>query len=151
MTAPSVVAHVADVDYWHGAADESDIDCYAPGTNMGYGLVLNHLYRALDADWLVEQTGGGCLAIVARLEGIQVMITDQQSVLSYYPARRDSARAGEPLGWAIGVYSARDDYCVAMGWAQSADDDANLSELLTTALDDYRRHVGASDNHCDCP
>lgn len=142
------MAYVADVDYWY---EDPDIDYYAHGTAMGYGRVLDHLRRAVDADWLVDQTGGGCLAIVGQLEGVRVMVTDRVDTLSYYPQRLVARVVGEPRGWAVGVYSRRDDYCVAMGWAQSADDDANLSGLLTSALEDYQRHVAADDNHCDCP
>lgn len=74
---------MADVDYWH---DDPDIDYYAHGTAMGYGRVLSHLHDAEpDADWLVDQTGGGCLAIVGQLEGVRVMVTDRIDTLSYYP------------------------------------------------------------------
>lgn len=132
----------ATMDYWHTPEDEADIDFSMRGTSMGYGKVLSRLNEGVEADWHVTTTGGGCLAIVAQLEGLQVTVTDFYDTLSTYPERAERRDRGEHTGWAIGIYSQVDDYCECRGWADAKFDHADVAALLEHALADYRRHRG---------
>lgn len=71
----------------------------------GYRPILVALGEAFGCAWEIENTGGGCMAFHAILEGgDMVLITDYQDTLSS-PEEREAAWArGESYGYGVGVY-----------------------------------------------
>lgn len=61
--------------------------------------VMEGLSKEFGAEFAMQHTGGGCMAIEADLEGgYHVMITDADDVLGYWDQRQPDT------GYAVGVY-----------------------------------------------
>lgn len=130
---------------------DPDIDYTHPHGARGYGQTLSALADLLDADWHVADSGGGCQLIVSGIPlegGYRIQISDRDGPLSHYPQRSRACRAGQTIGWAVGIYSAATDYTELQGWADTTDNHADIAALVADALQDYRRHRGAI---CHCP
>lgn len=118
------------------------IDQYA----ASYGEIINDLSNTFGAEFRIEHTGGGCMAIEAVFEGCDLLITDADDVLSTMEERREALEAGTPLGYAVGVYQVKryedgGTSCVErgdlVGWDSSRDANtsAELCALVRSALD----------------
>lgn len=130
---------------------DPDIDYDSPHGARGYGQTLAALSKLLDADWHVTDSGGGCQLIVsgAALEGgYRIQVSDRDGPLSSYLHRVRCCQAGDTVGWAVGIYTAATNYADLHGWADTADNHADIAALTAAALRDYRRHRGAT---CHCP
>lgn len=105
----------------------------------GYNPLCNFLQAEFSAEFLIEQTGGGCHAIIARLEsGYRVWLTMAVDILETYRERVAYDVQGLPAGWAAGVYGPVNDYCDPVGWAADdrmwVDDHEGVARLVREAL-----------------
>lgn len=72
--------------------------------DVGYTKLVKKLSQEFGAVFYVETTGGGCMAIMATLEGYGLMITDAEDTLSSMQQRKKARKQGRPHGYAVGVY-----------------------------------------------
>jgi hypothetical protein len=86
-----------------------------------YRPLMDALSARFGAVFAMENTGGGCMAITARLDGYTLFITDAAETLSPLGDRRDPANQDNPHvgGFAVGVYGMEFD--AQCGWYVSAD------------------------------
>lgn len=105
----------------------------------GYNPLCAHLQLEFGVPFDVEMTGGGCHAIIAKLEsGYEVWLTMAVDVLDTYRERVAADAEGGLAGWAAGVYGPANDYCEAIGWAEDdrmrVDDNEGVVRLVREAL-----------------
>lgn len=105
----------------------------------GYNPLCDQLEVEFGAEFLIEMTGGGCHAIIAKLpSGYEVWLTMAVDVLETYRERVAADEEGRLAGWAAGVYGPANDYCEAIGWAEDdrmrVDDTEGVTRLVREAL-----------------
>lgn len=106
---------------------------------IGYEPLCKFLQAEFGAEFTIEQTGGGCHAILAKLEsGYHVWLTMAVDVLETYRDRVAYDVEGVPAGWAAGIYSPVNDYCEPIAWAaddrMSVDDHKGVARIVRDAL-----------------
>lgn len=70
----------------------------------GYNPLCDHLEEEFGTEFLIEMTGGGCHAIIAKLpSGYQVWLTMAVDVLETYRERVAADEECHRAGWAAGV------------------------------------------------
>lgn len=112
----------------------------------GYNPLCTHLDDTFGVEFLLEDTGGGCHAIIGRLDnGYQVWLTMAICVISTHAEHAELEAAREPAGWAAGIYGPENDFSEAVGWAEddrmSINDHTGVARLIRDAL----AHVPATD------
>lgn len=119
---------------------------YLDTYEVGYAPLLQELSTEFGTTFTVETTGGGCMAIMATLEGYGLIITDAEDTLSPMRERETARTDGHPCGYAVGVY--RLESCDGTHW------DADTKRLVHDGPCAARDHVGyASDptGWASCP
>lgn len=77
---------------------------YLDTYEVGYTPLVQDLSNEFGAPFAVQTTGGGCMAIMATLEGYGLIITDAEDTLSPMQERETARADGHPRGYAVGVY-----------------------------------------------
>lgn len=114
---------------WHWMVDKYN----------GYNPLCEHLENEFGVEFVIEQTGGGCHAIIAEFAtGYKVWLTMAEDVLETYQERVIADAEGFRAGWAAGVYGPVNDFCEAIGWAADArmrvDDHVGVTQLVRRAI-----------------
>lgn len=77
---------------------------YMDRYDEGYKKLVQKLAKEFGTTFYVETTGGGCMAIMAKVEGYGLMITDASDILSTMDERKRARKTGSPCGYGVGVY-----------------------------------------------
>lgn len=78
----------------------------------GYDPIRQAVQEAIGAPLSLWTTGGGCMALIAELEGgAEIVVTDSEDTLSSWDARAAAKVQGTTYGYAVGVYAGEDGHC----------------------------------------
>ena len=73
---------------------------------LGYGDSLSDIETRFGLNFTVEDTGGGCLLMQARLEdGSWIVISDWDAGLIPQRRRRELEGQGTTIGWNVSIYA----------------------------------------------
>lgn len=116
---------------------------------LGYGDFLSGIEARFGLNFTVEDTGGGCLLVQARLEdGSWIVISDWDAGLTPLRRRRELEGEGITSGWNVSIYADDgDSWPDHSTWLASVRDEAAtvdelhiLIELALSALPENAHH-----------
>lgn len=97
---------------WHWISEH--LGAYIP--------LCRRLEAELGTEFLIESVGSAGYAIVGLFVGdLKVMLTKAVGPLETYAEHAHLDACGQAAGWAAAVYSAADDYCEPIAWADDPD------------------------------
>lgn len=128
-----------------GAANSDDHWQWMNENLGGYAPLCAHLGSQFGAEFNVEHSSGGCYAIVGQLNNCyQVWLTMAICVLSTYAEHAELEAAGEPAGWAVGIYEPEAELFEPVGWAEDEHMSINDHDGVVRLVRDALAHVPAT-------
>ena len=104
---------------------------------LGYGDFLSDIEARFGLNFTVEDTGGGCLLMQARLEdGSWIVISDWDAGLNPLRRRRELEGEGTTIGWNVSIYADDgDSWPDHSTWLASVRHETNAVDELTVLIE----------------